>query len=508
MDQDTLKLESIKAGDLYVIEKQMGRSPRGLLGVAKRCKFGYPQVIATHPILENDIFPTYLWLTCPALISELGTLESQGWVSRLEKYFRGDITLKEMLRDAHKKYAKLRVSHLSLDEMEKLRMENPGGAQVVETSGIGGTVRFDGIKCLHMHIADYLGTGGNPVVEKLIRDFPGLLDVDIRCGCLCSKWGEDVERYGVIDIGTNSTRLLIADIFGDGGHMETILRKTRITRFGRGVNSTGVISVSGANQTQEALSEYSRDIKEHGVENVMVVATSAARDATNSREVLLELSKAADLPEPRILSGEEEAYFTYQGAVRGLVNLQYYKERAWFLNNAIVLDIGGGSTELVHPSFLGTVSLNIGAVRLSEAFMHSDPITDEEYTRLIEYICNQISPISKSLEGKASRFLIGVGGTATTAVAIEEKLSEYDRERVHGYRLTKEKVADLLMYLKAMSLSERREVVGLQPGREDVVVAGMAIMLMVIESFGATEIVISDSDILEGVLWEYKINNT
>lgn len=507
-------LSPLKRGDLYVLENQMGRFPRGVLGVVKRCKYDYPQVIATHPLLEDEIFPTFLWLTCPALVKELNVLESEGWVRRLEERLRHDTRFQERLREAHKEYARMRRESLSEEVIEKLRQESPGSARVVEESGIGGTMRFAGIKCLHMHIADYLGRGDNAVGEALKKAFPSILEPDSICGGFCARWGEAFKRYGAIDVGTNSTRLLIAELYDGGALLEPVLHKVRITRFGEGVNTTHFINEKAAHRTLDALREYSADLKRYMVQHVMAVATSAARDGENAEEVLAELAAASDLPIPRIISGQEEAFLTYMGAVRGLGQSPSYRWRRKTLQGAIVVDIGGGSTEIIgkvnggefEPSSesLKGFSIDVGAVRLSEGFIYHDPISDEEYSTLIAHIRDKLAPVAEEFNKKESggaRLLVGVGGTATSAAAIQQELDEYSRDKVHGYNLTRSDVARILQSLKEMSLEARRRVKGLQPERADVIVAGMAILLTCMECLEANALVVSESDILEGLIY-------
>jgi exopolyphosphatase/guanosine-5'-triphosphate,3'-diphosphate pyrophosphatase len=299
-------------------------------------------------------------------------------------------------------------------------------------------------------------------------------------------------RIAVIDIGTNSTRLLVADVEGD--RVEEIERRTTITRLGEGVERRGRLLESAMERVRSTCAEYSRIIESLSVGRTVAVLTSAVRDAVNGPEFERALEKRFGF-EAETITGEREARLTYLGATS-------HRSRGEPL---LVVDIGGGSTEFVigrgaHVEF--HVSTRAGSVRHTERNLESDPPTAKELTRcreeIREEIENSIPPEARRLPTDG----IAVAGTPTSFAAIDQRLEPYDRERVDGYRLTGQAAERILGRLAALPLEQRRKVPGLHPERAPTIVAGGIILVEAMRLFGLDSIEVSEHDILEGVALE------
>ena len=289
-------------------------------------------------------------------------------------------------------------------------------------------------------------------------------------------------------MGTNSTRLLIADVVD--GRVREIERRSTVTRLGRGVDTSGQLSAEAIDDVCEAVGAYLPELERHGVERVRAIATSAVRDAANRDMFLAELRERFAL-DTEILDGAEEARLTYLGA---------YAERPP-AEKTMVVDIGGGSTELVigdGPDVGFSASLQAGTVRHTERHLAHDPPEAAE----LEQLAGDVSVlIDGALEGAAfarANYGIGVAGTPTSLAAIDQKLDPYDPELVHGYRLSLESIQRMLALLASKPLAERVQIVGLHEGRAPTIVAGVVILIQVMRAFGLSEIEVSEHDILWG----------
>ena len=260
-----------------------------------------------------------------------------------------------------------------------------------------------------------------------------------------------------------------------------MVRRTTITRLGEGVDARRRLLPVPITRVRNCLSDYRRELETLGAERALLVATSAVRDAENGEAFLGEIEWSYGFT-TRLLSGEEEAELTLRGV--GAVGEQ-----------TIVIDIGGGSTELIGP--VVRVSTDLGSVRLTERFLESDPPTTGE----LEGLASGIRAVLEEHDLSA-RHGIGVAGTVTSLAALDLGLVEHDPERVHGHRLSREGVEKQLARLAAMPLAERREVPGLEPERAPVIVAGAAILLEVMRHFGLEEVEVSERDILDGAALE------
>jgi exopolyphosphatase/guanosine-5'-triphosphate,3'-diphosphate pyrophosphatase len=294
-------------------------------------------------------------------------------------------------------------------------------------------------------------------------------------------------RVAVVDIGTNSTRMLIADVAGAG--VEEIERRTTVTNMGRGVDHTSRICTEAIEDVCGAVGDYKAYYEEMGAERIMAVATSAVRDATNGDAFIAELRERFDL-DARLLTGEEEAHLTYLGATA-----QRPAE-----DPTLVFDIGGGSTELIvgtHADVDFHTSLQAGTIRQSERHLTSDPPDPHELEDLASDVRNLIASAIGVRDGQPSH-AIAVAGTPTSLAAIDQELEPYDSNRVHGYRLGMRRVQRMLSRLSSLPLAERLRVPGLHPGRAPTIVAGTVILVQVMRAFGMDEIEVSERDILHG----------
>jgi exopolyphosphatase/guanosine-5'-triphosphate,3'-diphosphate pyrophosphatase len=297
-------------------------------------------------------------------------------------------------------------------------------------------------------------------------------------------------RVAVVDIGTNSTRLLIADVEPSGA-VTDLLRLSRVTRLGERVDSGGGLSEVAIERTCAVLSDYRRLIDEHGCEANLAVLTSAVRDASNGGAFTERVREDYRL-DARMLSGEEEAQLTFLGAM---------SDREPSAEPTVVLDIGGGSTEFVvgHDHTAGFhVSLQAGVVRMSERHIHSDPPAPHELQQLAADTRAVFLEGLPPEERAPVRQGIAVAGTATSAAAIDQELDPYDPERVHGYTLLLATVELLLARLADMTDSERRQVAGLHPDRAPTIVAGMILLAEAMRAFELDRMEVSEHDILRG----------
>ena len=284
-------------------------------------------------------------------------------------------------------------------------------------------------------------------------------------------------RVAAIDLGTNTTRLLVADVID--GRAENVVRRTRITRLGEGVDERRRLLPLPIARVRNCLAEYRRELEALEAERTLVVATSAIRDAENGEAFLGEVEWSYGFT-TRLLSGAEEAELTLRGV--GAVD-----------ESTLVVDIGGGSTELIGAGL--AASLDIGSVRLTERYLPSDPPARDELDACAAAVRAELP------EARPER-AVGVAGTVTSLAALDLGLDEYDPDRVHGHQLSAAGVSHQLGRLSAMPLAERREVPALEPERAAVIVAGAVILSEVLARFGVPGIEASERDILHGAALE------
>jgi exopolyphosphatase/guanosine-5'-triphosphate,3'-diphosphate pyrophosphatase len=290
-----------------------------------------------------------------------------------------------------------------------------------------------------------------------------------------------------IDCGTNSTRLLISD--GD----RAMERRMVITRLGQGVDKAGKLDPAAIARTTAVLKDYKELIDKHGATKVRATATSAARDASN-RDEFFETARDALGSTPELLSGDEEGRLSFAGATAELD-----------ANDGpfLVVDIGGGSTELVVGSTApeGVSSLDIGCVRLTEQFLLGDPPRPEELSNAVGLVRDELEDLRLQFPVfETGRRLVGLAGTVSAVAAIEQGLKEYDRDRIHHFVLTKAAVEDVFRTLATERLADRIHNPGLERERADVIVGGCVILAVVMRVFGFQECLVSEADILDGLV--------
>jgi exopolyphosphatase/guanosine-5'-triphosphate,3'-diphosphate pyrophosphatase len=302
-------------------------------------------------------------------------------------------------------------------------------------------------------------------------------------------------RVAVADIGTNSTRLLIAEVDPSSGAIEPLLRRSAVTRLGSGVDSNGALSPEAVARVLDTLSDYRAAIDAHHCVANLAVLTSAVRDASNGVDFAARVREDYGL-DARVLSGEEEAQLTFLGAMSSRP-----LDDGPAAEPTVVIDIGGGSTEFIvgrgRTAGFHT-SLPAGVVRMSERHIHSDPPTSEELQNLALDVRRTLLEGLPPEERAVVKLGIAVAGTATSAAAMAQELDPYDPDRVHGYALLLATVELLLARLADMTEEDRRHVVGLHPDRAPTIVAGMILLGEAMRAFELDEVEVSEHDILYG----------
>ena len=300
-----------------------------------------------------------------------------------------------------------------------------------------------------------------------------------------------VMRVAAIDCGTNSIRLLIADI--DGTNFREIVREMEIVRLGQGVDKTGQFHPDAIARTLAAVDSFARTIAAKGVEKIRFCATSATRDATN-RDLFINGVKERLGIEPEVIPGEVEAALSFQGATK-----DFNKTEGPFL----VIDIGGGSTEFVFGTdkVEFAKSMNIGCVRMSERHFTGGEAEPGQIAEATADIDEAIAQAAKIVPIKDAKTLIAVAGTATTVAAAALDLPEYDRYSIHLSRISAEKTHAISKQFLAMSRDARAALGYMHPGRVDVIGAGALVLSRIMYATGASEFVASESDILDGMAW-------
>src|SRR5947209_367888 len=298
-------------------------------------------------------------------------------------------------------------------------------------------------------------------------------------------------RVAVVDIGSNSTRLLIADV-DHGRVIGELERHSTVTRLGSGVDASGALADEAMDRVFKTLDEYRALIDRHHGERALAVRRSAVRDGANGGEFAGTVGQRYGL-EPHVLAGDQEASLTFLGATS--------ERDPADETPTLVLDIGGGSTEMVIGSGRKTsfhVSNQAGVVRQTERHLHTDPPTDEELAALVADVRETFHANVPEDQRRAVRQAIAVAGTATSLAAIDQGLEPYDPEKVHGYTLSTGEIEQLLEKLASVPLDQRRRTPGLHPDRAPTIVAGAAILLESARLFDLREVQVSEHDILRG----------
>ena len=291
-------------------------------------------------------------------------------------------------------------------------------------------------------------------------------------------------RVAAIDCGTNSVRLLVRE--GD----RELHREMRIVRLGQGVDRTGMLAPEAIERTREALAAYADTIARLNATRVRMIATSATRDASNRDDFVSMVQQTLGV-EPEVITGAEEAALSYAGAVTTVSELE---------QPVLLMDLGGGSTELVMgPEPLCMHSMDVGSVRMTERHLHDDPPTPQQIEAVVRDVTGALDRAQADVPWQDAKALVGVAGTITTVAAVVLDLDEYRPELVHGLRLTAAQVGEVADRLLRLDHAGRAAIKAIHPGRVDVIGAGALVLLVVLERSGASELVVSEHDILDGV---------
>lgn len=501
--------------DVEAFKQQLGRPPRGLRAIAHRCPCGQPDVVETAPRLPDGTpFPTTYYLTCPRAASAIGTLEANGVMKEMTERLQTDPELAAAYRAAHEDYIRRR------DAIEVLEgFPSAGGMP-------------DRVKCLHVLVGHSLaaGPGVNPLGDEALAMLPewwakgpcvqplvapdpadehpgeegAVLDpTEVRSAFFAERplVPEGFSRVAAVDCGTNSIRLLVADVNPATGELLELDRRMTIVRLGQDVDRTGRLAPEALERTFAACREYADVIRELGAPKVRFVATSASRDAENQDDFVRGVVDILGV-EPEVISGDQEAEFSFTGATRELAG------REDLTRPYLVVDIGGGSTEFVvgDDHVRAARSVDVGCVRMTERHLVqggevSDPPTAEEIAAMRADIEAALDLAEESVPLRRAHTLVGLAGSVTTVSAIAQDLPEYDSARIHHSRISRERVREITEWLLRSTHAERATVPSMHPGRVDVIGAGALVLLAIMERTGAEEVVVSEHDILDGIAW-------
>ena len=432
-------------------------------------------MIRNAPLDANgEPFPTTYWLTCPTAVKAVSRLEADGWIVRLNERIHVDEAFDEAVEAAHRAYAEDRAADLP---------------DARGWGGVGGT--RTGLKCLHAHYAHHLAGGEDPVGAWVAPRVEPLHPERLT------------GRVAAIDQGTNSIRLLV---LAPGDQPQDrpaeLARDMVITRLGQGVDRTGRIDPQALSRTIAVLARYCRRARALGAERIRVAATSVVRDAENRDDVAAAVREHAG-SDLEVITGEREAGLSFLGGTLGLETTADSGVEPPYL----VLDIGGGSTELVVGARAGraerAISTRMGSVRLTGRLVTTDPPTPEDLAALERYARDVVEGAARDHPMLAdARTLVSVAGTATTLQAIALELERYDPDRIHRTWLGRDEAERILLDLARMTNEGRAALPVMAPGRGDVIVAGAVILITVMRRLGFERTLVSETDILDGLAFE------
>jgi exopolyphosphatase/guanosine-5'-triphosphate,3'-diphosphate pyrophosphatase len=324
-------------------------------------------------------------------------------------------------------------------------------------------------------------------------------------------------RIATIDLGTNTILLLVVEL-DDGGAFRVLTDRAEIARLGEGVDRTRSLSAQGVERALEVLREYLHTCRDLAVDEIVAAGTSALRDALNQKTFLARLKHELHL-DLRVLSGREEAAYSYLAVQKGL-HID--------AGDVLVVDVGGGSTEFIWASdgkMHGLASLDLGSVRLTERYLRSDPARKEECERLIQAVDQSVNKLlggwgalrqaqdrslrkaeaepGRTASGERRRtVMVGIAGTFTTLSAVEKGLTHYSHSEVHGSRLSRAEVERQVELYRGKTIAERKQIAGLEPKRADVILAGALVIEGIMRLLGVDEVIVSDQGIRYGLLYE------
>jgi exopolyphosphatase / guanosine-5'-triphosphate,3'-diphosphate pyrophosphatase len=508
--------------DLQILAGQLDRQPRDVNAVACRCPFGYPAVIETGPLLAGEPNPTLFYLTCPSAVKAVSQVESGGAVKRFKEACRDDAELRVMLEALNAIYRRRRDElRRGSGTSESERSAAPGDVTPETTApsaaapavrreaGIGGPRSPEVATCLHAYgaamMAAFVGRLGGEGRERDIADDLGVvwrrfLPPLEKCWCndrACGRW-DTGSKAAAIDVGTISVRLLVAEM--EAGRPKTLVRRAEITRLGEGLQPGGPLGVAAKQRTALAVARFVAEARETGADSIIVAATSAARDAADGAEFVAAVGRENGV-EAAVLTGDQEARRAYAGATLDVSG------------DAVVLDIGGGSTEVMRRAGLAgvaAVSLNLGASRTTERWLKTDPPGCAETAAAAQEAAAAfvalraefgVDPASGApVTGKGATTLIGVAGTVTTLACLDAGLRTYDSDLLHLNTLTLGSVRRLVERLSSMTTGERAALPCVQAGRAPVLVGGALVLRAAMETLGYEQLTVSERDILDGLV--------
>ena len=468
-----------------------------MTGIAVRCPFARPAVIETSPMLGGVPNPTLLYLTCPSAATAISRKESAGGVRRLKSMCGDDPDLRRALDEVTGAYRRRRAL-----------VAPPAGDSRPE-AGIGGPEKPETASCLHAYAAALLaalsgwldaedqGERNGDAARAAALAWDRFLPPRDALWCKddrCARWatgcgGEmaDGERVAAIDVGTISVRLLVADLLA--GRPEQVFRQAEVTRLGEGLRPGGRLGEAAVMRTRAAVERYAQEARRLGATRIFLAGTSATRDAADGAEFVRALGVDNHVV-ARVLSGAEEATLAYTGAsldVKG---------------GFVVLDVGGGSTELIRCAAQGeveAVSLPLGASRSSERWIASDPPSPGELAAVYGEAASALESLRPRFGGGTAR-LVGVAGTVTTLACLDAGLQSYSAEAIHLRTLSLESVDQLVVQLAGMTVAARAALPCVQAGRAPVIVGGAVIVKAAMVALGYEELTVSERDLLDGLV--------
>ncbi len=505
-----------------LVTSQLGRPPRGRWQVVRCCPFDFPAVIETAPYLDDGTpFPTLYYLTCPSAVEAVARAETSGGVEAFRQALAADAALAAAVDALDHRYRRRRrqlAESIGVD-----------GGEVLD-QGIGGSADPSRASCLHAYAAALLAAGaagcaapfgsvdppisagpagsaagscsgrapdpdapagvdvdshpGDPPVawQRLLSDMGPLWCDDARCARLAAS---GAVRRAAIDVGTNSVRLLVALVDTDG-RVHTVVRRGEITQLGAGLTAGARLDPVARRRSAAAVARFVEEARGLGVECIRLVGTSATRDAADGSEFIESLGESLKVS-ARVASGPEEARLSYLGAT-----LDVGAE-------AVVIDVGGGSTEIVGSA--DAVSLDLGCVRGTEAWFTADPPPRAERAAARRATREAVAPSAQRFASGSGR-LVGVAGTITTLACLALDLASYDSQAIHLRVFTREEMEAQIDTLADLDPGTRAALPCMQEGRARVIVAGGEILLGAMEALGWEEIVVSERDMLDGILLE------
>lgn len=493
---DSLLENPASDADKDIVKRQLGRFPRGMVAVGARCACGRPLAVITRPCLEDGTpFPTTCYLTSPEAVKAASHLEAQGFMKECNNLLNNDNDVAKKYEQAHKYYLEFRHElAIRLEDSEE---------HIKDMSAGGMPVR---VKCLHALLAQSLvmGKGVNPIGDMVLSKVKNEFDPNV-CKCT-TPWSDDANEIetekllntksfntntivgtnksvcvAAIDCGTNSIRLKIAKVNANGMR-DVVPRMLRVVRLGQGIDETHMFAEDALQRVKSAAKEFAKVLSEHKIDAIRFVATSATRDALN-RDVFEQMMFDELGVHPEVISGTEEAALSFLGATSVV-------SRKDLQAPYVVVDLGGGSTEIVlggdgvniaEDKVDSAYSMNIGSVRMTERHLHTDPPTEEEISCAIKDIDKNIDEAFKHVNAGKARTIIGISGTVTTMAALAIGLKHYDHKAVDGVKIALDQAYTVNDRFLHMTRERRRTYATIHPGRIDVVGGGAVVLSRVLE---------------------------